>query len=210
MLRTELWYWVCEEWRMQKQHEHKLWWATEGINYLPRKLLSFLLYPNGGRKASHSQTQNNTLSSDKLQPTEEVLHPGWWFWSSWAKHTEWQLPMEMILWAQIKDESKTFRWRNGYWWEGRMTSVWGVVWFYLHVGEGAGQGAGTRPPLLLQSSAQHLKLPLLLPHWGQQGGRTRTLLHSHAESRSEHRTGKDQHQGAGDSQPTPGLNLRHT
>lgn len=40
----------------------------------------------------------------------------------------------------------------------------GSVWFYLHVGEGAGQGAGTRPPLLLQSSAEHLKLPLLLPH----------------------------------------------
>lgn len=61
---------------------------------------------------------------------------------------------------------------------------------YLHVGEGAGQGAGTRPPLLLQSSAQHLKLPLLLPHRGQQGGRTRTLLHSHAESRAQDRTGQ--------------------
>lgn len=65
----------------------------------------------------------------------------------------------------------------------------GFVPCYLHVGEGAGQGAGTRPPLLLQSSAQHLKLPLLLPHRGQQGGRTRTLLHSLAESRAG--TGKD-------------------
>lgn len=63
---------------------------------------------------------------------------------------------------------------------------------YLHVGEGAGQGAGTRPPLLLQSSAQHLKLPLLLPHRGQQGGRTCTLLHSHAESREQDRTGQGQ------------------
>lgn len=67
---------------------------------------------------------------------------------------------------------------------------------YLHVGEGAGQGAGARPPLLLQSSAQHLKLPLLLPHGGQQGGRTRTLLHSHAESRAQDRTGQSQHQRA--------------
>lgn len=65
----------------------------------------------------------------------------------------------------------------------------GFVWCYLHVGEGAGQGASTRPPLLLQSSAQHLKLPLLLPHRGQQGGRTRTLLHSHAESRAQDRKG---------------------
>lgn len=68
---------------------------------------------------------------------------------------------------------------------------WGCFPRYLHVGEGAGQGAGTRPPLLLQSSAQHLKLPLLLPHRGQQGGRTRTLLHSHAESRAQDRTGQD-------------------
>lgn len=67
----------------------------------------------------------------------------------------------------------------------------GDVSRYLHVGEGAGQGAGTRPPLLLQSSAQHLKLPLLLPHRGQQGGRTRTLLHSHTESRAQDRTGQD-------------------
>lgn len=67
----------------------------------------------------------------------------------------------------------------------------GIVPRYPHVGEGAGQGAGTRPPLLLQSSAQHLKLPLLLPHRGQQGGRTRTLLHSHAESRAQDRTGQD-------------------
>lgn len=59
---------------------------------------------------------------------------------------------------------------------------------YLHVGEGAGQGASTWPPLLLQSSAQHLKLPLLLPHGGQQGGRTCTLLHSHTESRAQERT----------------------
>lgn len=65
----------------------------------------------------------------------------------------------------------------------------GFVPCYLHVGEGAGQGAGARPPLLLQSSAQHLKLPLLLPHRGQQGGRTRTLLHSHTESRAQDSTG---------------------
>lgn len=70
-------------------------------------------------------------------------------------------------------------------------NIKGVVPRYLHVGEGAGQGASTRPPLLLQSSAQHLKLPLLLPHRGQQGGRTRTLLHSHAESRAQDSTGQD-------------------
>ena len=75
-------------------------------------------------------------------------------------------------------------------WKRRGEGAWFVP-CYLHVGEGAGQGAGTRPPLLLQSSAQHLKLPLLLPHRGQQGGRTRTLLHSHAESRAEDRTGQD-------------------
>lgn len=78
--------------------------------------------------------------------------------------------------------------------DGRKCMRVGGRWFnlcYLHVGEGAGKGAGTRPPLLLQSSAQHLKLPLLLPHRGQQGGRTRTLLHSHAESRGQDRTGQD-------------------
>lgn len=75
---------------------------------------------------------------------------------------------------------------------------------YLHVGEGAGQGASTWPPLLLQSSAQHLKLSFLLPHRGQQGGRARTLLHSHAESRAEDRTGQNQHQRAVNLQPAPG------
>lgn len=90
------------------------------------------------------------------------------------------------------------------WWKGGA----GFVPCYLHVGEGAGQGAGTRPPLLLQSSAQHLKLPLLLPHRGQQGGRTRTLLHSHAESRAQDRTGKGQHQRAEEIQPSPGLHER--
>lgn len=108
--------------------------------------------------------------------------------------------MEMTLdaskWRTCVRVSEKGRW-------GRM----GVVFpRYLHVGEGAGQGAGTRPPLLLQSSAQHLKLPLLLPHRGQQGGRTRTLLHSHAESRAQDRTGQGQHQTEGEIQPTPGFN----
>lgn len=71
--------------------------------------------------------------------------------------------------------------------EERKHQPWGALPHYLHVGEGAGQGACTWPPLLLQSSAQHLKLPFLLPHRGQQGGRARTLLHSHAESRAEDR-----------------------
>lgn len=73
---------------------------------------------------------------------------------------------------------------------------------YLHVGEGAGQGAGTRPPLLLQSPAQHLKLPLLLPHGGQQGGRTCTLLHSHTESRAQDRTGPSPHSTGTDESNT--------
>lgn len=93
-------------------------------------------------------------------------------------------------------------------WKGEGARGRGGVPRYLHVGEGAGQGAGTRPPLLLQSSAQHLKLPLLLPHRGQQGGRTRTLLHSHAESRAQDRTGQDQHQRVEEIQPTPGCNQR--
>lgn len=78
----------------------------------------------------------------------------------------------------------------------RVVGAWSAG-HYLQGGEGAGQGAGARPPLLLQSSAQHLKLPLLLPHRGQQGGRTRTLFHSHAESRAQDRTGQDHRQRAG-------------
>lgn len=78
---------------------------------------------------------------------------------------------------------------------------------YLHVGEGAGQGAGTRPPLLLQSATQHLKLPLLLPHWGQQGGRTRALLHSHAEGRA--RGGTRGQVRAGRGKPTPGVGKKN-
>lgn len=89
--------------------------------------------------------------------------------------------------SQIKGESE--RWKKRMRVGGKDEE--GIVRCYLHVGEGAGQGAGTRPPLLLQSSAQHLKLPLLLPNRGQQGGRTRTLLHSHAESRAQDRTEQD-------------------
>lgn len=83
------------------------------------------------------------------------------------------MEVNMTLGAHIRDESKTLdQWKV---WTlvgerddlgGWVELSWGEgsVWFYLHVGEGAGQGAGTRPPLLLQCSAEHLKLPLLLPH----------------------------------------------
>lgn len=77
MMMRELWYWVCEEWRMQKQHEHKLWWATEGVNYLPRKCLFFffLFYPDGGRKVSHSQLKTTPLVQTNSNPPRRYCPP---------------------------------------------------------------------------------------------------------------------------------------
>lgn len=114
-----------------------------------------------------------------LQPSCMSTLMGW----GWSK--TWQ-GMNFLRWRENPRDGK----RTKMGWEEKAE----VIPCYLHVGEGAGQGAGTWPPLLLQSSAQHLKLPLLLPHRGQQGGRTRTLLHSHAESRAQDRTGQGQHQ----------------
>jgi len=117
---------------------------------------------------------------------------------------------------RIKGESEgLLRWKT--WVESVVVVVvvvvvggWdGVVVFvprYLRVGEGAGQGAGTRPPLLLQSSAEHLKLPLLLPHRGQQGGRARRApLHSAGGAERGGRGGWRKEEG----QPTPGFNQKY-